>query len=113
MESFAKSQADYSFNLIFLGTALCCAAVVMQILAEMPNNLLALKCCLSVRNNIHLSPLLRKLLSDSGINGSSRWSKSKDTLSKDKRYKAMPREHREKLFRDFIAQQKVRKDVTS
>lgn len=49
----------------------------------------------------------RSLLAESGINGSSRWSKYKDLLAKDRRYKAVERDARERLFRDFVAEQKV------
>ena len=42
------------------------------------------------------------------IHGSSRWSKSKDSLARDDRYKALPRDLREKTFRDFVADQRVR-----
>ena len=49
----------------------------------------------------------RALLVSSGINGSSRWSRSKDSLAKDSRFKAVAKDSREQLFRDFVAEQKV------
>ena len=37
----------------------------------------------------------------------SRWSKSKEALSKDERYQAVPREDREAIFRTFVADSQV------
>ena len=43
----------------------------------------------------------------------SRWSKSKETLSKDERYQAVPREDRETIFRTFVADSQVRSFLQS
>lgn len=37
-----------------------------------------------------------------------RWSKTKDSLAGDSRYKAMHRDQREALFRQYVAEQEVR-----
>jgi hypothetical protein len=41
------------------------------------------------------------------VASSSRWSKTKDAVGKDKRYKAVPRDQREALFRAYTAELQV------
>lgn len=36
-----------------------------------------------------------------------RWSKTKDSLAGDKRYKALARDQREQIFRQYVAEQEV------
>ena len=36
-----------------------------------------------------------------------RWSKTKDSLAGDKRYKALARDQREHLFRQYVAEREV------
>lgn len=49
----------------------------------------------------------RELLLEKKTGAGSRWSKSKEALSGDARYKALPRDSREALFRQFVAEQEV------
>jgi hypothetical protein len=49
----------------------------------------------------------RELLRDKGVGPGARWSKSKELLAGDERYRALPREAREAVFRAFIAEAEV------
>jgi hypothetical protein len=49
----------------------------------------------------------RELLRERKIGPTARWSKTKEALSSDTRYKAVPRDAREQLFRQYIAEQEV------
>ncbi|GAB4818752.1 hypothetical protein N2152v2_005798 [Parachlorella kessleri] len=46
----------------------------------------------------------RALLKEHGVGSTSRWSKTKEALGKDPRYKAVPRDQREQLFRAYAAE---------
>ena len=65
----------------------------------------------------HLTPLAeacswcsgcRDLLREKKVGPGARWSKLKEQLAGDARYKALPRESREHLFRAFVAEAEVR-----
>ena len=45
----------------------------------------------------------RDLLKDSDVSTLSRWSKVKDSLRSDKRYKALPSAEREATFKQYLA----------
>lgn len=49
----------------------------------------------------------RELLREHRIGPGARWSKSKEALAADARYKALPRDGREKLFRAYVAEQEA------
>ena len=50
----------------------------------------------------------RALLAERGAHTGMRWSKLKEALAKDKRYKALPRDLRETLFRTYVAEKEAR-----
>ena len=49
----------------------------------------------------------RKLLGEKKVAAGARWSKTKDSLAGDKRYKALARDLREQVFRQYVAEQEV------
>ena len=49
----------------------------------------------------------RALLAEKGAHAAMRWSKLKESMAKDKRYRAMPREQREPIFKAFVAEKQV------
>lgn len=49
----------------------------------------------------------RQLLVDSGVTATSRYSKTKEGLRSDARYKAMPRDAREPAFKHYLAELQV------
>lgn len=50
----------------------------------------------------------RELLKQHKVGPDARWSKTKEVLAADARYKDLPRDDRERLFRAFVAEQEVR-----
>ena len=92
--SFAKFIMVFRGNTIF--------PVVFSIMKAAQTSKIVIQSRLPERH------MRRSLLISAGISGSSRWSKTKDTLAKDPRYKAVPRDSREKLFRAFVASRIVR-----
>lgn len=50
----------------------------------------------------------REMLRESKVGPGARWSKVKETVSGDARYRALPRDAREPLFRAFVAEAEVR-----
>lgn len=55
----------------------------------------------------------RAMLVKLRVNSASRWSKTKDLLAKESAYQAvLPKEDREKFFRIFVAELKVRPRLT-
>lgn len=55
----------------------------------------------------------RALLQEHKVESGARWSKTKSAISGDPRYKAVPREEREKLFNAFLDELDVRPVQTS
>ena len=51
--------------------------------------------------------LSRALLKEHGVGSTSRWSKTKEAIAKEPRYKAVPRDQREQLFRVYTAELQV------
>ncbi|CAL5224177.1 g6817 [Coccomyxa viridis] len=47
----------------------------------------------------------RELLKENKVAAGARWSKTKDSLAGDKRYKALARDQRERIFRQYVAEQ--------
>ena len=50
---------------------------------------------------------VRDLLREKKVSAGARWSKSKDSLASSSRYKALSRDVREQLFRQFVSEQEV------
>ncbi len=50
---------------------------------------------------------IRELLRQHKVGPDARWSKTKEALAADDRYKALPRDDRERLFRAYVAEQEV------
>jgi hypothetical protein len=51
---------------------------------------------------------IRELLRQHKVGPDARWSKTKEVLAADERYKALPRDDRERLFRVYVGEQEVR-----
>jgi hypothetical protein len=49
----------------------------------------------------------RELLKEKKVAAGARWSKTKDSLADDNRYRALSRDQREILFRKYVAEQEV------
>lgn len=49
----------------------------------------------------------RALLEEKGVTSSSRWSKQRDAMSNDARYKALDRSARDRIFKAYVAETEV------
>ena len=49
----------------------------------------------------------RELLKEKKVSAGARWSKTKDSLASSAHYKALSRDVREQLFRQYVAEQEV------
>ena len=62
-------------------------------------------------NTIHLNGAMhwacRELLKEKKVAAGARWSKTKESLAGDKRYKTLSRDQREHIFRQYVAEQEV------
>lgn len=61
-----------------------------------------LACALSPAGHAH-----RELLRERKVGPGARWSKFKEAAASDERYRALPRESREALFRTYVAEAEV------
>lgn len=55
---------------------------------------------------MHPAPC-RALLEEKGVTSSSRWSKQRDAMAKDARYKALKRPDRDRVFKAYVAELEV------
>ena len=60
----------------------------------------------------HLLLRTRELLKQHKVGPDARWSKTKEVLAADARYKELPRDDREALFRAYVTEQEVRAVVS-
>ena len=65
-------------------------------------------CC--VGHSRHQVPC-RSLLQDLGVTAASRYSRTRESLRPDARYKAMPKAAREPAFKQYVAELQVRAPV--
>lgn len=68
-----------------------------------PISPLRMSACL---NDDNVGPC-RDLLKEKKVAAGARWSKTKDSLASDRRYKALARDVREQIFRKYVAEQEV------
>jgi FF domain len=59
---------------------------------------------------LHFAPC-RALLEEKSVTSSSRWSKQRDAMAKDARYKALKRPDRDQVFKAYVAELEVCTDV--
>ena len=64
-------------------------------------------CTLPIQLTAVIHWACRELLKEKKVAAGARWSKTKDSLAGDKRYKALARDQREHIFRQYVAEQEV------
>ena len=98
---------------------MCIGIQFLRVNVRLLNRQLKLCVCANLPKG-HFSPLrmsaclsddtvgpCRDLLKDKKVAAGARWSRTKDSLASDRRYKALARDVREQIFRKYVAEQEV------